>query len=124
MWAYLVKSPPNINWCTLNNPIDNDGQGRQEVTRVYLGVKKDLRRQKPLIPHIYRDLPPSPLVDNVLREALGVFIEAREFLDYVWADVTEFLLNALCGFKGAVGFVSVAEERLDEVSDVAASDGD
>lgn len=120
---YLVETPSNINRRSLNNIIHNLWQRRQKITRGNLWIKKDLWRQKSLIPHLNTD-PSPPLLDLDTLKARGISVIARKLLDNVGADVREFLLDAFCGAEGGGGFVAVAEEGLDKVGYVSAGDGD
>lgn len=120
----LVETAPDVDGALLDDAVDDDGEGRQEVRRVDLRVEEDLGGKEALVADVDGYLATTRLADHVLREAAAVAVEAGEFLHDIGANVTVFFFNLLGCLEGAVGLSPVSEQRLYEVGDVSAGDGD
>ena len=57
--------------------------------------------------------------NNVFLKHLWLSVKFREFLDDIWTNVTEFILNLLSGLPVAVGLSPVKEKRQNKIRDVA-----
>ena len=123
----LVETPSDIDRGGLDHPVDDVGQGRQEVGAVDLGVEEDFGGEEALVADIDGDLgePPVWRGDGVLDEAGGVAVVAGELLDDIGADVAVLLLESLGrSWSEESGSPRSRSERLDEVGNVTTSDGD
>ena len=107
----------------MDNAVDDDGKGREEVGRVDLGVEEYLGSEEALVAYVDRDLAAAGLPDHVLGEAAAVAVEARELLDDVRAYIAVFLLDLLGGLQRAIRLSPVSQQGLYEIGDVTASDG-
>lgn len=120
----LVQTAPDIDRALLDDAIHDDGERREEIGGVDLGIEEYLGRQEPLVTDVDTDLTSAGLPDDVLREAAAVPVETGELLHDIWAYIAVLLLDLLGRLQGAVGLTPVSEQRLYEVGDISTGDGD
>lgn len=113
-----------IDWWLLDDVVDDDGDGSEEVGVVDFGVKEDFGCEEVFVIDVDGYLVVIGVGNNVLCEMVMIMVVFGKFFDDVRVDIIVWFFDFLCGFERRVGFVMVMEERLDEVGDVVISNWD
>lgn len=120
----FVEAAADVDGRGLDDAVDDGGERGQEVGGVDFGVEEDFGGEEALVADVDGEGAAVGRGDCVFHELVGFAVVAAEFLDDVRAHVAVFFFDSFGGFQAAVGFPSVAQERLHEVGYVSSGDWD